>query len=234
MIVLARKPLSERSIAANVLRWGTGALNIDASRIDTNGEAITVPQSDPAKRRGVVGAALWNGEDDRERFQQAQRESARRTQTLGRWPANVLLAHTVFCQQIGTREVQSGVRVLRKDHTDTSEFGWGSKAAGPDSSYGDEHGVETIPAWDCVEDCPIRLLDAQSGERAPSAGTRLTRRRSSDGRRCYSRRRTRLPRRGRCLALYCGSQLWRGRSGAQDSRLFATRRRRTPRSGAPV
>lgn len=34
-IVLARKPLSEPTIAANVLKWGAGALNIDASRIET-------------------------------------------------------------------------------------------------------------------------------------------------------------------------------------------------------
>lgn len=34
-IVLARKPLSEKSVAANVLRWGTGALNIDASRVES-------------------------------------------------------------------------------------------------------------------------------------------------------------------------------------------------------
>ena len=32
-IVLARKPLSERNVAANVARWGTGALNIDAARL---------------------------------------------------------------------------------------------------------------------------------------------------------------------------------------------------------
>lgn len=32
-IVLARKPISESSIAANVLKWGTGALNIDACRV---------------------------------------------------------------------------------------------------------------------------------------------------------------------------------------------------------
>jgi hypothetical protein len=32
-IIIARKPLSESSVAANVLKWGTGALNIDACRI---------------------------------------------------------------------------------------------------------------------------------------------------------------------------------------------------------
>lgn len=40
LIVLARKPLSENTIAANVLRWGTGALNIGACRIEARGETI--------------------------------------------------------------------------------------------------------------------------------------------------------------------------------------------------
>lgn len=31
--VLCRKPISEKTVAKNVLKWGTGALNIDASRI---------------------------------------------------------------------------------------------------------------------------------------------------------------------------------------------------------
>jgi len=35
-IILARKPLSERNVAANVLKWGTGGLNIDGCRIPTN------------------------------------------------------------------------------------------------------------------------------------------------------------------------------------------------------
>jgi hypothetical protein len=42
-ICLARKPLSESTVAANVLRWGTGALNIDGCRIGmmTNAEICT-------------------------------------------------------------------------------------------------------------------------------------------------------------------------------------------------
>lgn len=34
-MVLARKPLGEKTVAENVLRWGTGALNIDGTRIAT-------------------------------------------------------------------------------------------------------------------------------------------------------------------------------------------------------
>src|SRR6185436_15881860 len=33
LIVLARKPLSEGTVAANVLRWKTGAINVDGCRV---------------------------------------------------------------------------------------------------------------------------------------------------------------------------------------------------------
>ena len=35
-LVLARKPLSEKSIADNVLKWGTGGINIDECRVEGN------------------------------------------------------------------------------------------------------------------------------------------------------------------------------------------------------
>jgi len=89
-IILARKPLGERNVAANVLAHGTGAINVDGCRVGTDGEEIHAPQSDPAKRRGTVGTHLF-GKADREAFQAAQRASAERTATLGRWPANLVL-----------------------------------------------------------------------------------------------------------------------------------------------
>jgi site-specific DNA-methyltransferase (adenine-specific) len=33
MIVLARKPLSEKTVAANIMKWGTGAINVSACRV---------------------------------------------------------------------------------------------------------------------------------------------------------------------------------------------------------
>ena len=36
-ICVARKPLSEKSVAENVLKWGTGGLNIDGCRVGTEG-----------------------------------------------------------------------------------------------------------------------------------------------------------------------------------------------------
>jgi len=37
-ICVARKPLSEKSVAENVLRWGTGGINIDGCRVNFNGD----------------------------------------------------------------------------------------------------------------------------------------------------------------------------------------------------
>jgi len=38
-IVVARKPLSESTIAENVLKWGTGGINIDGCRVEYQGKA---------------------------------------------------------------------------------------------------------------------------------------------------------------------------------------------------
>ena len=39
--------------------------------------------------------------------------------------------------------------------------------------HADADGLETVEAWQCVEGCPVRLLDAQSGER-PTGGPGIT------------------------------------------------------------
>ena len=38
-ICMARKPLSEKNVANNVLKWGTGGINIDESRVEYQGDA---------------------------------------------------------------------------------------------------------------------------------------------------------------------------------------------------
>ena len=38
-ICMARKPLSEKTVAENCLKWGTGGINIDESRVDYQSEA---------------------------------------------------------------------------------------------------------------------------------------------------------------------------------------------------
>jgi site-specific DNA-methyltransferase (adenine-specific) len=77
LIVMARKPLSEPTVAANVLRWGTGAINIDGCRVGTD-ETIKATRNIAlgSSSGGVYGSANVPGVYE----QHAE----------GRWPANVV------------------------------------------------------------------------------------------------------------------------------------------------
>lgn len=79
-VALARKPLSEKTVAANVLRWGTGALNIEAGRIASDDDCARKPSivRDDSPAGFGKGAAM------------------------GRWPANIILdqyAAGMMCAQ---------------------------------------------------------------------------------------------------------------------------------------
>lgn len=79
-IVLAQKPISEDSIAANVARWGVGAIHVDACRIhaeDARGGSYTVKRFAPGADVNKTGA--WK--------QEASFEGEMKP---GRWPANVI------------------------------------------------------------------------------------------------------------------------------------------------
>jgi DNA modification methylase len=74
-IVLARLPISEPTIARNVLEYGTGALNIDACRIDGK------------KTRAPVGQ--YGGSSVGPTGHTGMRKSNPLADIAGRWPANV-------------------------------------------------------------------------------------------------------------------------------------------------
>jgi len=81
LITLARKPLTG-SVASTCLTHGTGALNIDASRIGTGtGEVTTVTV--PDLRSGNFG-------QDTAAYKDRPKLTVQRVDQ-GRWPANVLL-----------------------------------------------------------------------------------------------------------------------------------------------
>lgn len=90
-IVVARKPLAG-TVAANVLEHGTGALNIDATRIHTPGseaKAYTVKRMKPGATLEKTGGN-WRPEDGTDLPWEAGREYQGQT-TAGRWPTNVVL-----------------------------------------------------------------------------------------------------------------------------------------------
>lgn len=83
-IILARKPLAANTVTANVLEFGTGALNVGATAIGTTGGTKSESRGG---RQGVTYAAGALAGDFGEPVP-----------GLGRWPSNVLLAHLPDCQ----------------------------------------------------------------------------------------------------------------------------------------
>ena len=111
-IVLARKPLAEKTVARNVLAYGTGAINVDACRVEgeANRPMPRAPQGGILRLHGChteaelralaeAGEKTPDGRDaratlartiaDRERY----KASGEKVTSTGRWPANVLLDH---------------------------------------------------------------------------------------------------------------------------------------------
>lgn len=78
-ICVARKPL-DGTVAGNVLKHGTGALNIDGSRVDMAGEVVTTGQGTSDSIYGG-GRGLRPAEMGTQKFQ---------SHTAGRWPANLI------------------------------------------------------------------------------------------------------------------------------------------------
>jgi site-specific DNA-methyltransferase (adenine-specific) len=96
-IVMARKPLSEKSVAENVLRWGTGGINIDESRIGTDDVLGREQKSshEYAMLQGGYNDGYWDN-----------------TKGLGRWPANIIFdeeAGQVLDQQSGVSTGKVGM-----------------------------------------------------------------------------------------------------------------------------
>src|SRR5699024_7400130 len=107
-IVLARKPLAEKTVARNVLAHGTGAINVDACRIGTE-ENLTREGSghgmlrlhgghtiDELRALAEAGEETPDGRDARATLARAiayHERVGEDVQPSGRWPANVLLDH---------------------------------------------------------------------------------------------------------------------------------------------
>jgi site-specific DNA-methyltransferase (adenine-specific) len=82
-IVVARKPLAvKHTVAANVLEYGTGAINVDGCRIE--GDVPHTIQGQSANAGELYGA------DQRDQREFVPNES-------GRWPPNIILTHSPDC-----------------------------------------------------------------------------------------------------------------------------------------
>jgi DNA modification methylase len=229
-IVLARKPLSESNVAANVLKWGTGAINVNACRIGLQGEQQPTGSGkgfDAVKGFGQGATQIGN---------QITCGGDKQTSPQGRWPANVLLGHfedqtCPACNGDGIQHQPAGTLIGLCKRCSAEEGGLWSRVkpdalrcaecrrpvvdvreettpvpcpvccgsgklpgcvcrgtkrvdgnghwpasrpastteAGPQGHAGQDDldertsGDEEVEAWECHPDCPVRLLDEQSG-----------------------------------------------------------------------
>jgi site-specific DNA-methyltransferase (adenine-specific) len=151
-ILVARKPLSEKNVALNVLKHGTGAINIDASRIGSEertykGMSANVPDV------GTFRDDAWVPKDIE-------------VTVSGRYPTNVLFQHADECVLVGEAEDSY---VINKTENWTG-FG---ETERPD--YESSGQTAKIGIYECVEGCPVAELDKQSGaSKSPKSITTTT------------------------------------------------------------
>ncbi len=114
-ILLCRKP-GEKTYAANALKWGGGALNIDGGRIEVKGETLS----------GGAGVT-WSRQRD---GKVAPEHNGYRPSPEGRWPANVMLDETAaemldaqalasrffYVSKVSAKERQAGMGDMENDH----------------------------------------------------------------------------------------------------------------------
>jgi len=143
-ICLARKPLSEKSVAENVLKWKTGGINVDGCRVGTD-EKWSGNKKEEWKRPGLSLSGSLDGT-----FNSQNSDS----HELGRFPANIILE--CICDEVikgekGEIKKSSG---SRKGLDITHEWGYGEINR---TNFTDKGDIHTDP------NCPCRLLDEQTG-----------------------------------------------------------------------
>lgn len=142
--ILCRKPLSEPTIAQNVVKWGTGALNIAACRIGTASDMNPRDFDDSRRTSPKFSGIMNNG-----------KEGQYRTKTgivpNGRFPSNLLLSHSMFCTHdqcsedcpIWQMDQQSGVLVTHGGGHRSAKGFWQEDGIynGPTLEKGDSGGA---------------------------------------------------------------------------------------------
>ena len=153
-ITIARKPLAAPTVAANVLKWRTGGLNIDESRIRTTPRTT---------HKGVNKRTRNKGLTMREGFAVGEYRSA-----MGRWPANLILSHLSGCQKLETAfTVKNCVsKVFHGGYESEASTGFLNGVSHP----GNQHGEDVVSNWLCSQYCAIQTMGLNSGNRPGMGG----------------------------------------------------------------
>jgi DNA modification methylase len=154
-ICVARKPLSEKSVAENVLKWGTGGINIDGCRVGT--EIITGRYAGNKD----TGFTQDDNRTDANKGMFAGKTETPEYTTEGRFPANIILE--CLCDEVIKGEKGEPYMYVDKEYNNKElqgdrqiDFLKGSKAEAP-NNYNDKGDIHTNSM------CPCYMLDEQSG-----------------------------------------------------------------------
>lgn len=145
-IIVARKPVSEKTVAANVLKWGVGGINIDGTRVG-NEEVVINTFDNGAKPFGDAVGEPYTGR-----------------KSVGRWPANVMFTHAEDCVEVGT-----AVEIISNHNAPQGTFAGGEPDRGSDTSEYRDYEVATA-IFECVDGCPVKEVNRQSGISKSRAG----------------------------------------------------------------
>ena len=137
-IVVARKPVSEKTVAANVLKWGVGGINIDGTRVG-NEEVVINTFDNGAKPWGDAVGEAYTGR-----------------KSVGRWPANVMFTHAEDCVEVG-----SVVETISNHNAPKGTFAGGEPERGSDTSEYRDYEVATA-VFECVDGCPVKEVNRQA------------------------------------------------------------------------
>jgi len=151
-ICVARKPLSEKSVALNVLKWGTGGINIDGCRVgsDKLQTQFGITKSNLHKKYDDTAGANSLYDDEGKRVVGEEHE--------GRFPANIILE--CICDEVikGEKGEVKKTNRDRKYEVGDDKFGiTKDKSVEGIDNYNDKGDIHTNPM------CPCYLLDEQSG-----------------------------------------------------------------------
>ena len=159
-IIIAMKPL-DKNFVDNALDRGVAGINIDGSRIDTLDDRSARYNGKPP---GGTTAS----------FQYKDKKNKVWNANKGRFPANIILQHHEECKKIGTKKVKSDNSGNERNNAGFNPVG--TKLYGKGKGKADRigyavNGKETIEEWNCHPDCPIRIIDEQSGTSISTGGS---------------------------------------------------------------
>lgn len=112
---LVRKPLSEPTIARNILKWGTGGLNIDVCRVSRADDDI------PGwHKSGAKGSKGYLGEETFRIHDMSPEEIQERCGDKGRWAPDLLLSHGPDCTEAACEPDCPVMEIDRQSGSSTS------------------------------------------------------------------------------------------------------------------